>query len=467
MGDDSPSSSPQKQKNDHAAKRMEEMLANMDSVSRRLHQNRKRGKKFLQRGMEILQRSQGIANFMRFDDAASFFYKSFISFKICSQWMSAGESVEKCAEMHMKSGMALEATSLYIEAAEVYAKVNITESMRATRLAVDICVNIGRFDIAGRLERSIAEWEFSSKHWEDAANSFKKAANYLSGDMSQDQCDWCMERCAECYVELNELELASETYQLVAKGCLQSNLRRLTSIKKLYMSVVCLIGIPQDVLTDADGKIKYGKIRDVIYSYDDLDFMWATSDEVMFLENIIDARLTFNQHMFADHLYFWDNVRVLHVIDLRMFKVMSHEIDVELARLEEIRIKQELEREKERMMKEKLKEKKKLMEDLGIKGKPQLSEDDMEAIEEGANKIMHIDEGVESSGLAEEESVDVDVANIDKEIEHLTDNNTLETDDFVEDEENGLEAVRARNKARADKRDNMKNRPERRKREKK
>ena len=86
------------------------------------------------------------------------------------------------------------------------------------------------------------------------------------------------------------------------------------------------------------GEKKYERVKNLMYDYEDVDFAWASSDEMVFLENIIDARLAYNQHMFADHLYFWDNVRVLRVLDLRMFKHINHEINEELQRREEQRI---------------------------------------------------------------------------------------------------------------------------------
>ena len=466
-----------------ADKHQEDLISHMDAVSKRLHANKKRGRKFFQKGLDTLEKSSKIAAFLKFDDAASFFYKSYVSYKICSQWLYAGESLMKCAEMHVKADFPAEAASLYVEAAETLMKANKTEAMQAYALAVDICIDLGRFDIAGRIERELSMRDFELHHWEEAAWGFKKAANFLAGDNLPDQCDWCLEKCAECYVELKEYKMASDIYFEVAKGCLKSNLRRLMSIKYLYYSVICLIGLEQDVILDPQGVQKYERVKNLMYDYEEVDFVWASSDEMVFLENIIEARLTFNQHMFADHLYFWDNVRVLRVLDIRMFKHMNHEIIFELQLREERRIKDEYERELNKLKKSKMKEKKKLMDDLGIKGRVELSDEDIDDIDIQARKIVGIDEAghqvkVKSflSG-ADDDSVD-DVEGIEEEKFEIPvddpegegsaegnvhDGGTLETDDIHEDTVNGMEAVMARNKARADK----KSAPERRRREKK
>jgi hypothetical protein len=59
------------------------------------------------------------------------------------------------------------------------------------------------------------------RHWEDAAISFRKASNYLAGDQLPDQSDYCLEKCAECYIEMGELEMAASLYVLIAQGCVQ------------------------------------------------------------------------------------------------------------------------------------------------------------------------------------------------------------------------------------------------------
>lgn len=467
-----------------ADKHQEDLINHMDAVTKRLHSNKKRGRKLFQRGLGTLEKSSKFAEFLKFDDAASFFYKSYISYKICSQWLYAGESLMKCAEMHVKAGLQSEAVALYVEAAETLVKANKSECMRAYAIAVDICIDLGRFDIAGKIERELSMRDFELHHWEEAALGFKKAANYLAGDNLPDQSDWCMEKCAECYVELKEYEKASQIYLEVAKGCLKSNLRRLTVTKYLYWSVICLIGLEQDTILDPKGEKKYERVKNLMYEYEDVDFAWASSDEMVFLENIIDARLAYNQHMFADHLYFWDNVRVLRVLDLRMFKHINHEINEELQRREEQRIKDEYAREFQKLTKGKMKEKKKLMDELGIKGKVELSEEDIEALEIEARKIVGIDESghhvkvktflddddddsVDNiEGLDEDKfeiPQDADADAEEEDVGDVLEGGSIETDDIHDDSQDGMAAVMERNKARADK----KAAPERRTRAKK
>ena len=65
-----------------ADKHQEDLINHMDAVTKRLHSNKKRGRKLFQRGLDTLEKSSKFAEFLKFDDAASFFYKSYISYKI-------------------------------------------------------------------------------------------------------------------------------------------------------------------------------------------------------------------------------------------------------------------------------------------------------------------------------------------------------------------------------------------------
>jgi hypothetical protein len=137
-------------------KHQEDLIATMDAVTRRLYNNKKNGKKLFQKGLETLNRKMKFVDFMKFDDAAIFFYKSMIYYKTCSQWSHAGHSLINCAEMHVKATLFSEAAALYTEAAELLIKDDITEAIKTYKIAIQIYCDIGRFDIAGRLERLVA-----------------------------------------------------------------------------------------------------------------------------------------------------------------------------------------------------------------------------------------------------------------------------------------------------------------------
>lgn len=369
---------------------MQQSGSKIDAATARFESNKKRGKKFYQKGLETLERNFKLAEFLKFDDAANFFYRSSISYKICGRWRLAGDSLVKCAEMHRdsKPPMIFEAAVLYTEASEVFAKTDKTESIKCTRLAIMLYCDLARFDIAGRLERKVARVSHQLRHWEEAAAHYRKAANFLAGDQLLDQSDDCIELAAECYVELEQFEKASEMYIILAESSQKSNLRRFNSIPFLLMSVLCHIAMPADPADkEGDGEMiggfsqiktglkKYAAIKQIIKDTQKYDFMWNNSKEAKFLNNIIEARLEYKQHDLADHLYWWNNMKPYTKIQVHLLRTIHLEVQNELDRRTEERHQEQLRLERAKKRKERLAAKKKLMAEMGFTGEVKLDDD--------------------------------------------------------------------------------------------
>jgi hypothetical protein len=170
-----------------------------------------------------------------------------------------------------------------------------------------------------------------------------------------------------------------------------------------------------------------------MYEFDDLDFIWSTSDEVIFFETIFDARLSWNQHMFADHLYFWDNLYPFGVVELKTLKTMNDEIQFYLDRQLQERKKRELDEERAKLKKEKIAAKKKLMEELGVKGKVEISAEELAEIDADAIKHLHVEDG---SG----EAVDEQPADLLEEVVH--------DDEDDDNDDNAMEKILSKNRER-------------------
>jgi hypothetical protein len=173
-------------------------------------------------------------------------YAQSIKFRKESKWREAGEKLMECARVHKAMGMLLEAATLYTEAAEAYLKVDKSEALSAYRLSIKVYCDVGRFDIAGKLERIIAYSHYNNRHWEDAAFHFKKSANFFSGDRLMDQSDLSLEKYAECLSRVGEYFEASRAFQTVAQSCVNTNLRRFNARDFLLKSIICLLSVPID-----------------------------------------------------------------------------------------------------------------------------------------------------------------------------------------------------------------------------
>eukprot|EP01032_Pedospumella_encystans_P019566 gene19566-22245_t len=292
---------------------------------------------------------------------ASKLYHESLDLRIRGAWRDAGDRLIKCADVYLFIKMLVEAACLYTEAAECYMHIDKGEALNAYKKSIKVYCDVGRFDIGGKLEQRLGYLNLHAQHWEDAAMHFRKAANFLSGDKLLDQSDHCLEKCAECLIQLGDYKEASHLYQMVSRSCVNSNLRRFTSLDHLLMSILCLMAIPDSSEPELVGgtpsgkseftsspnarggggggqftprseedaplyQTKYDRIYSMNEQFDHVDFLWRRSKEKQFIRNLLKARAEMDLHAYTDHLYYWSNVRPLNNARTILLKVPMLEI---------------------------------------------------------------------------------------------------------------------------------------------
>jgi len=300
-------------------------------------------------------------------------------------------------------------------------KVDEDEAIEDYKRTIKLYSDVGRFEITGKLEQLVGTIHLNEKHWEDACLHFRRASNYLASDKLIDQSDFCLQKCAECLVLLGNYKEASNNYQILAKSCINTNLRRFSSHDHLLMSILCMMVIPETNITDISinpvinffnkknkhqlhnednsspsddfyqhddissinspnksfksvgNSNKYDALTssisplylskwDILYNineqYDLLDYLWRRSKEKLFIRNIIKARIELDMHSFADHLYYWTNVRPLNELQTMLLKIIYNELQLSIQlMLEE---KQRREKDAAMLLEKEQKKKKKL-----------------------------------------------------------------------------------------------------------
>ena len=411
----------------------------MDAISAQLYRHRKRGQKYSRLAEEALVMRFKAAQFLRLDIAAFYFYLSSVSFRCCSRWQDAGHSLIRCAEVHLKAKMSQEAAVLYTESSEILMKVDRQEAKRSAKKAVAIYCDMGRFDVAGRMERTMANNEFHMGHWEEAAQHYRKSANFLAGEMLLDQSDSCINKAAECYINMHELDDAKRMFVMMAEGSKESNLRRFNARSKIFVALLCQMGIPMVCIpvvlppaVDYRRKVrkrdkeemeeetkkaslvewhrvtdeKYDAILKQMKEYTEIDYMWQNAKEQLFLQHIIKARRAYDKHNLADYLYHWNMVRPLDRIQIRLIRVLVDEVQVELdRRTDEYRL-DTLQKEKRKIKIAKMKRQKEIMKEMGIKGQAQVDDEDIEKEALEQQKLTDL--------IKEHEEKDVDIHGLDE-----------------------------------------------------
>ena len=346
------------------------------------------------------------------NELLSYFRKS-IKFKKIGKWRDAANCDKMCGKLLKQMKKPLEAATMFTEAGFGYIKIDKTEALSSLNDAIIIYCDYGRFDVAARLERKVADLQYINKHWEEAALHFRKAANFLSGEQMFDQCDSCLELAAYCFVEMKEYQKAAYTYVSIAQGCVQSNLRSFNARDFLMKAILSLLATPivvvdplSAVVTNARGKViertpltkkekeqhaedmlvlrieaarvKYEDISSKIVSYGKIDVLWKCCKESTFMKNIVKYRLEWDTTNFARHLYYWNNVRPLDRQSVAMLKTIYVELEQETARLEDKKLQEKRTKERTRIKKEKMEKQKKLLKDMGVVGEAMVDDDDIE-----------------------------------------------------------------------------------------
>eukprot|EP01040_Poterioochromonas_malhamensis_P001488 gene1488-1576_t len=194
------------------------------------------------KGILLQKKKEALAALYTGDSIAFSYYLDSVKLKIQGQWREAGDKLVKSAEFYYNIKMLIESATIYYEAGDCYLKVDKSEAIQSFRRSVKAYCDIGRFDIAGRIERKIGYIHYRIMHWEDAYSHFRKASDFFSGDRDLDQSDLCLEKAAECAVYLNNYTDAQGIYEIIAKSCINTNLRRFQSCRKLLKAIFCMFG---------------------------------------------------------------------------------------------------------------------------------------------------------------------------------------------------------------------------------
>lgn len=300
------------------------------------------------------------------ESSAFKYYLESIQLRIKGLWRDAGDNLMKCAEQYQRLKMGIESATIYCEASECYMKVDKSEAFSCLSLAVKAYCDIGRFDIAGKIERKIALMHFRVKHWEDSAFHYKRSASFLSGERMLEQSDFCFEKAAECLIRIGDIEEAQLIYEKLAVSCVNSNLRRFRSTKLILKAILCMFALDvafkqptqEDVDTEAlreaeseassyryisaekeptiSGSMveKYEEIYMKNNEYELIDYLWRCSKEKVFVQNLIEFRRNLKYHEYIDHVYYWNNVRPLDDTSLLLLKIPVLELQKDVATFE-------------------------------------------------------------------------------------------------------------------------------------
>uniref|UniRef100_A0A7S2R3C7 Uncharacterized protein n=1 Tax=Rhizochromulina marina TaxID=1034831 RepID=A0A7S2R3C7_9STRA len=236
-------------------------------------------------------------------------------------------------------GCVHEAAVWSVKAGDMMRRIDPATAVERYLNAVSLYCELGRFYTAANIERDVAEMVLEDGNVEEAQQHFRQASDYYNGDNVIDQAQLCLLQVGMLAASQGNFDLATETFEQVARNDVEHNLRRGNVPDILLRAGLCQLA--------AGGPIRKGLkshkvLRFYLKKWPTIDYTFAYSREKLFLTNLLAIIPELDLAAFADHIYNFDNVAGLDEWCLRMLNRVKEDIEEEIDRIEKARIKEEL-----------------------------------------------------------------------------------------------------------------------------
>jgi len=236
----------------------------------------------------------------KFEEAAELFGKAANYFKMAKKYDEAGKAFIKVAEAHLKLDSKHEAATAYTSAATCLKKNNTAEAVECLKKAVELYTGEGRFAVAARNQKEIAEIYESELDFEKTIEAYQLAADYFSGEDSTSQANTCLLKVAQFSAQLENYAKAIELYEQVAKAALENNVLKWGAKENLMRAVLCHLA-NEDLVGAQKG----------LENYISWDATFGSSRECKFVEEIISAVEKYDVEAFTQCVVDYDSISKL------------------------------------------------------------------------------------------------------------------------------------------------------------
>jgi len=160
----------------------------------------------------------------KFEEAAELYSQAANQYKLSKQWQRASDAYQKAAECNIKASSKHEGATNYINAANCVRKDSPLEAIRLFNLAIELLTDEGRFSIAAKHEKEVAELYEAEMDYENAIEAFQKSADLYEGENSTSSANGCLLKVAQYSAQLERYDKAIEIFEKVAKASVDNNL---------------------------------------------------------------------------------------------------------------------------------------------------------------------------------------------------------------------------------------------------
>jgi len=236
----------------------------------------------------------------KWEDAAEAYSKAANLFKMAKKYDEAGKVFVKIAECQLKLDSKHEAASSFASAATCFKKSNNSDAVDCLKSAVELFTGEGRFAIAAKNQKEIAEIYESEMDYEKAIEAYQIAADYFEGENSTSQANACLLKVAQYSAQLENYTKAIELYEQVAKSSLDNNLLKWGAKEHLHRAILCHLA--SEDLVGAQKALE---------NYKSWDASFESSRECKFVQDIMLAVEKYDVDSFTQTIVDYDSVSKL------------------------------------------------------------------------------------------------------------------------------------------------------------
>jgi len=117
-------------------------------------------------------------------------------FKMAKNWAAAGDAFCKAGDLHFKNGQKHDAATNFCDAATCFKKVDVKQASGCLSRAIELYLEMGRFQIAAKHHQTIGEMLESDGDLNTAIQHYEQAAEYFKGEESNAAASACMKKVA-------------------------------------------------------------------------------------------------------------------------------------------------------------------------------------------------------------------------------------------------------------------------------
>jgi alpha-soluble NSF attachment protein len=233
----------------------------------------------------------------RFDEAADLYNKAGNLYKLAKKMDEAAEAYKKAAAVYLRANSPHDAAGAYANAANCIKKHSPREARACLQEAVEIHTDGGRFSLAAKLQKDIAEMCEAEDDLDAAMDAYQKAADFYEGENSPSAAKSCLVKVATFAASKGDYAKAIEIFEQLGTSVVDDRLLKWGARDYFFKAGLCHLA-QNDLVAS----------KRAVEKYKDICATFSRERECELLEEIIAACENYDVEAFTQAVAKYDSI---------------------------------------------------------------------------------------------------------------------------------------------------------------